>query len=520
MYFKSLDSSWIVPYWNKTYSNGSKQSCYWNAENGTSTSSGGIRNIMRYVSLKEEVDLMAEYSAGHYIAGLEIDNISKNASLVEKVKNSGNPNVDYAGDISEEIARYDIDMDDDVYMTENEELYALWNPTSSYSLSYLKPSDYNLKMDYEMVDYYADVTNSTYTLFKPNGSIELRGADASYDITMVTDDTDRVADWYSVNVSGSDVDNLVYTKVENGYILSASKLENVKISAEGEDSSVDATFSTNYDDVFIYEIDKNTIGVAVDTDNNGSYETTIDIKGNSNPTDKPDAIISPTPTNEPSTTISPMPTNEPSTAISPTSTNEPSTTISPIPADESNIAEDPESTNGTNAANNSLKGRVLRDSKNKISYIVTAQDNTVAFYKLNNKKATKIVIPATVTINGIKYKVTAISDNAFNGCKKLKSVTIGKYVASIGNKAFFKCSSLKKVVIPASVKKIGKKAFYGCKKLKSIAIKTKRLKSKSVGTQAFKGIYKKAVIKVPKKQRKVYKKWLRKKGVTKKMKIK
>lgn len=66
----------------------------------------------------------------------------------------------------------------------------------------------------------------------------------------------------------------------------------------------------------------------------------------------------------------------------------------------------------------------------------------------------------------------------------------------------------------------GKKAFYGCKKLKSITIKTKKLKSKSVGTQAFLGLHKKAVIKVPKKQKKIYTKWLKKKGLTKKMKIK
>ena len=182
--------------------------------------------------------------------------------------------------------------------------------------------------------------------------------------------------------------------------------------------------------------------------------------------------------------------------------------------------ETPKPTDDTNATNSPLKGEMLKDNKSKVSFKVITQGKTVAYYKAINKNATKIVIPATVTINGIKYKVTAISDNAFSGCKMLKSVTIGKYVTLIGNKAFFKCTSLKKIIIPASVTKIGKKAFYGCKKLKSITIKTQKLKSKSVGTQAFKGSYKKAVIKVPKKQKKLYKKWLRKKGITKKMKIK
>ena len=68
--------------------------------------------------------------------------------------------------------------------------------------------------------------------------------------------------------------------------------------------------------------------------------------------------------------------------------------------------------------------------------------------------------------------------------------------------------------------KLGKKAFWGCTKLKSISIKSKKLKGQLVGAQAFKGIHTKAVIKVPKKQKKKYQKWLRKKGITKMMKIK
>ena len=199
----------------------------------------------------------------------------------------------------------------------------------------------------------------------------------------------------------------------------------------------------------------------------------------------------------------------------PTATPDITPSVAPMVTPTKNPGAD-----GTNTTKSPSKGMVLKDSKNKVSYKVVTQSKTVTFYKANNIKAAKIVIPATVTISGIKYKVTAISDNAFNGCKKLKSVNVGKYVTSIGNKAFFKCTSLKKITIPASVKKIGNKAFYGCRKLKSIAIKTKKLKSKSVGTQAFKGIYKKAVVKVPKKQKKAYTKWLRKKGITKKMKIK
>lgn len=188
-------------------------------------------------------------------------------------------------------------------------------------------------------------------------------------------------------------------------------------------------------------------------------------------------------------------------------TNKPNTTASQIPTsnpDKTKLAV----------------GSVINDFKKKVSYKVLEQGKTLTFYKTNDKKAIKAVISANVTIDGVKYKVVGISDNAFNGCKKLKSVTIGKNVRMIGNKAFYKCTSLKKIVLPVNINKLGKKAFYGCKKLKSINIKSKNLKNKTVGTQAFKGIHKKAVIKTPNKYRKKYQKWLKKKGITKTVKIK
>ena len=112
--------------------------------------------------------------------------------------------------------------------------------------------------------------------------------------------------------------------------------------------------------------------------------------------------------------------------------------------------------------------------------------NTVVVKTVANKKTVKI--PSTVTVNGVKAKVTAIDKNAFKKAKK----------------------KLTKVVIGANVTTIGKKAFAGCKKLRKITIKTKKLKS--VGKKAFKGINKNAVIKVPKAKKKAYTKLLRNKG--------
>ena len=135
-------------------------------------------------------------------------------------------------------------------------------------------------------------------------------------------------------------------------------------------------------------------------------------------------------------------------------------------------------------------------------YRVTAvgtKGNTAALVKPLKKTNSTFVIPATIKSEDGKFtfKVTAISKNAFQKNTKLKKVTIGE-----------------------NVSKIGANAFSGCKKLKNIKITSTQLTKKSVGKNAFKGIAKKAVIKVPKKKRKAYKNILKGKGQAKSVKIK
>lgn len=112
------------------------------------------------------------------------------------------------------------------------------------------------------------------------------------------------------------------------------------------------------------------------------------------------------------------------------------------------------------------------------------------------RKATekKFTVPGTVKIDGVTFKVTEISKNAFKNNKKLTQVIIGKHVT-----------------------KIGANAFNGAKKLKKITIKSTQLKK--VGKKAFKGIDKKCKIKVPKKKLTSYKRLLKGKGQKASVKI-
>lgn len=181
----------------------------------------------------------------------------------------------------------------------------------------------------------------------------------------------------------------------------------------------------------------------------------------------------------------------------------------------------------------------------KLRYKITKSDakkGTVTLYGAK-KSVTKATIPATVMYQGYKFKVTSIGNNAFKGCKKLKTVKLGKNVKSvgksafygckklnsvsldakltkIGDKAFAKCTAIKKLTIPKQVSRIGSKAFYGCKKLKTITVKSSKLKKKTVGKSAFTQINKKATIKVPKKKVKAYKTIFKSAGAAKSVKIK
>ncbi|MBQ1192016.1 MAG: leucine-rich repeat domain-containing protein [Bacteroidales bacterium] len=83
---------------------------------------------------------------------------------------------------------------------------------------------------------------------------------------------------------------------------------------------------------------------------------------------------------------------------------------------------------------------------------------------------TNIVIPSTVTYEGITYSVTAIGDYAFEDCWNLTTITIPNSVTAIGWYAFNGCSALTTVTIPYSVTFIGDYAFNGCSALTSVYI--------------------------------------------------
>lgn len=167
--------------------------------------------------------------------------------------------------------------------------------------------------------------------------------------------------------------------------------------------------------------------------------------------------------------------SEPEKQEKPDSTKTPDTPIDakkPVVSDTSLETEEPD------VPDTSLE---IEDNTSKIGTSVTASgcrykiisENEATLVSLKNKKQASVRIPATIKYEGRTYKIISISNNA----------------------------------------------FYKNKRLKKIIIKSPYLKS--IGKNSIKGIYKKAIIKCPKKQFRIYKKMFNSKtGYKKSMKIK
>ena len=158
----------------------------------------------------------------------------------------------------------------------------------------------------------------------------------------------------------------------------------------------------------------------------------------------------------------------------------------------------------------SLSARAHDAKVDGIFYNLDADDKTatVTFKgdspdSYDNEYSGNVVIPETVTYDGITYSVTALGDKCFRGCSYLTSITIPNSVTSLGDECFDGCSSLERIEvdeantvydsrencnaiihtsanelvvgcknskIPNSVTSLGDDCFSGCSSLTSITI--------------------------------------------------
>ena len=75
---------------------------------------------------------------------------------------------------------------------------------------------------------------------------------------------------------------------------------------------------------------------------------------------------------------------------------------------------------------------------------------------------------SNITSLSVPWTVLWISEDAFEGCGDLTSVTLSEGNLGIGESAFSGCKSLKGVTVPSTVESVGRSAFAGCLSLEEV----------------------------------------------------
>ena len=206
----------------------------------------------------------------NYIARIDALEISNNRSIVKVVNNNGN----YANHSS---APGEI-VEDYSYILGGESKgtvgYNLYDSDAAYKVSQEEPTDLALTMDYDDCLLTSSSKAGESIVFDKEGVIQLESEAADYSVGM-TYDKDYPTDWFAIEVEGENANQVSLEKEKNGWILEGDNLQNVKVSTNNKSDEAITYFTTEYDSVLIYEVDVNTIGIRVDTDDNGTYETDV-----------------------------------------------------------------------------------------------------------------------------------------------------------------------------------------------------------------------------------------------------
>ena len=86
--------------------------------------------------------------------------------------------------------------------------------------------------------------------------------------------------------------------------------------------------------------------------------------------------------------------------------------------------------------------RVKEEIINGINYRLNDWTKTAEVIKKSGGYEGDIIIPETVVLNEVTYRVTSIGERAFFRCDLLNFITIPNSVMSIGKRAFSRCKKL------------------------------------------------------------------------------
>ena len=257
LYFNTSTGTWTIPEYDDAY------------QLGFITNYTGFINYHGYIDTS---DVPVQSDADSFIATLQSDLLKSNYFLTKINLNSSENTYTFSTTDPNEIRTFS-DFSDN--MEANNLKFAMKDASKGYALKLATTEAVDLSMRYENSIFDVTGSNGNIAVFDPSGYVSLEGSDTTYNFNMIYNDGYHTTDWYSFQVEGNHVDAANMKQTENGYVLHADNLNDVTAQAYNDDATAKVTFSTDYTDVLLYEIDEETIGVAVDTDGDGMYETTI-----------------------------------------------------------------------------------------------------------------------------------------------------------------------------------------------------------------------------------------------------
>ena len=116
------------------------------------------------------------------------------------------------------------------------------------------------------------------------------------------------------------------------------------------------------------------------------------------------------------------------------------------------------------------EGEVLETTVGGLRYsYCTGNGKATVIQDASYQELTEVSIPATISIDGKSYRVTAIGNSAFYDCWQLQLLTLAEGIETIGNQALSGLN-ITELILPSTLKTIGEQAFNYSSSIKTLAI--------------------------------------------------
>lgn len=259
MYINTSNNSWVIPHYPADTLN--------DATLGVTTND---INLINYHGYYEGTSFK---NSEKFSAVLTSKSIRSDFSI-RKINMAANGSFTYSSDGDDDIKTFSS-------FTDGQEpadiKFALGDSTHGCIMKINEAQDANMSMRFEQDLIRVKNKNTKELVFAPSGYVSMKGERSGYTADIISNDGYSPTCWYDMSVSGEGAE-VIFFKTENGYILRSDNLNDVTVAAVSDSTSPKCNFSTDKSEVFIYEIDEKTIGIAIDTDDDGTYETNVETR--------------------------------------------------------------------------------------------------------------------------------------------------------------------------------------------------------------------------------------------------